>query len=123
MTTKGDELTGEMHAGVLAFFVVDVNGDVLGVSGGPVGEFDAFEVGGEDVVGFSGRNALGEFTVVVGEDLPADFVGLVGGAADFDSHAVDGTIIRPPHGAGNQSIGLFILVLRSGAKNIRAEAE
>ena len=110
-----------MHPSVLALFAVDVDSHILGVGGSAVGKFDAFQVGRENVVGFSGGDALGEFAVVVGVDLPADFLGLVGGAADFDLHSVERAVIRTPDGSGNKRVGL--LVLGRGTEKSRAEAK
>ena len=70
-----------MQASVLAFFAVDVNGDFLGqMQGLAIVGFDMLQIGGEDVVGFSGRKALGEFAAMIGIDLP--FGLFVFGAAD-----------------------------------------
>lgn len=83
-----------MQSSVFAFVVVDVDSDFFDqVNRLALGGFDAFEVGGEDVVGFADGNALGEFSHVVGIDLPLGF--LIFGAADFYSDAIDGMIVRP----------------------------
>jgi len=68
---------GQVQAGILAFFVIDVDGDFLGeMQGLAVGGLEAFQVGPEDVVGLACGNALGKLAMMVGVDLPADFLGL-----------------------------------------------
>ena len=72
-----------MQAYILAFFAVDVNGDFLRQTQGlAVGGFDVLQIGTEDVVGFSGGKALGEFSVMIGIDLP--FRLFIFGAADLE---------------------------------------
>src|SRR5579863_561038 len=101
-------LIGQVQAGILALVVIDVDRHFLGqVEGFAVGGLEVFEVGPENVVGFTGRNALGEFTVMVGVEFPADFAGFVGGTANFNRHAVDGLIVRTPDRAEDDRVGLF----------------
>lgn len=96
-----------MQSRILAFIIINVDCHFLiKVQRGAVGEFDAFEVGGEDVVIFAGGDALREFAIVVGVHLPADFLGLVFGAADLYFDAVDGLIIGSPDGAEDEGIRL-----------------
>ena len=94
-----------MQSGVFAFVVVDVDGNFLDqVQGLAVGRLEVLQVRREDVVGFPGGNALGEFAHVVGIDFPLRF--LVFRAADLYGDAVDRTIVGAPDGAGDQSVGL-----------------
>src|SRR5580700_12249235 len=94
-----------MQTSVFAFVVIDVDGNFLDqAQGAAVGGLEAFEIGGEDVVGFADGNPLGELPAMIRIDLPADFLGFVGGATDFHENAIDFTIVRAPHGSGDQSI-------------------
>jgi len=96
-----------MQASVFAFVVIDVDGNFLDqTQGAAVSGLKALEVGGEDVVGIADGNPLGKLSAVIGIDLPADFLGFIGGAADFHGNAIDFTIIRAPDGSGDQSVGL-----------------
>src|SRR5579872_2345429 len=95
---------GEMHSGIFALVVIDVNGDVGGVERLSIGRFHVLEIGAEDVVGLSGWNPLGEFAVMIGINLPLRL--LVFGAANFYGNAVNGSAVRSPDGAENQCIRL-----------------
>src|SRR5580692_2003508 len=102
-----------MQAGVFAFVVVDVDGDFFDqAQRAAVGGFQAFEVGGEDVVGVAGRNALGELAHVVGVDLPLRF--FVFGAADFYEDAIDRVVVWSPDGAGDDRVVGLSLGRRGG---------
>jgi hypothetical protein len=106
-----------VQSGVFALVVVDVHFDFLGQAKlSAVGKFQAFRIGGKNVVGFACRNALGELARVVGVLIPADFVGLVGSAANFHSDAVDGAIVGPPDRAEDEGVRL-VRFLRSGMQN------
>src|SRR5271157_425089 len=100
-----------------------MHGDFLSVCWGAVGEFDAFEVGGDDVVGFTSRDSLGKFTAVVGVKFPADFLGFIGGAADLHSYAVHGMIVRSPDRAEDEGVGLAGFDLLSGRVQKWGQAE
>ncbi len=62
------------------------------------------EVGRHYIVGLAGGNPLGEFAGMIGSDFPLGL--LVRHAADLDVDAKDGAIVRPPHRAKNQGIGI-----------------
>jgi len=100
-----------MQAGVFALVVVDVNGGVLSVDGLAIGRFDAFKVRRKNVVGFSSGNALSELAMMVGIDIPADFLGLVGGTANLDVDSVDGAIVGAPDRTSDQRVGLVVGLL------------
>src|ERR1017187_4660962 len=107
-----------MQSAVFAFIVINMNGDFLDEANGlAVGGFPAFEIGGEDVVGLAGRNALGKFAHVIGNDLPAGLLGFIGSAADFHRDAVHGMIVRTPDRSGNESVGLAF-GLRGGEESL-----
>ena len=94
-----------MQAGVFAFIVVDMDGDILDEAELPaVGSFESLEVGSKDVVRIADRHALGEFPVMVGIHFPADFVGLVLAATNLDRNAIDWMVVRSPYGASNESV-------------------
>jgi len=94
-----------MQSGVFALVVVDVDGDFLNQAERlAVGGFDAFQVGGKNVIGFADGNPLGEFSHVVGINFPLGF--FVFGAANFYGNAIHGMIVRAPDGAGDESVGL-----------------
>ena len=111
-----------MQSGVFAFVIIDVDGNFLDQAQRPaVSGFEAFEVGGEEVVGLAGRNALGELAHVVGVDLPLRL--LVFGGADFYEDAVDGMIVGSPNRAGDNSIVVLGLGRRGSAEIVgRAES-
>jgi hypothetical protein len=118
-----ERLTGKVQSGIFAFFVVDMDFDFLGQTElGAVGKFQVFGISGKNVVGFAGGNTLGEFTVMVRVLFPTDFLGLIGGAADFHPDAVDGTIVRAPDCTEDQSIGLPRL-LWSGSEGASTDTE
>ena len=99
-----------MQAYILAFFAVDVNGDALRQTQGlAIGGFDVLQIGSEDVVGFSGGQSLGEFSVVIGLDLP--FRLLIFGTADQHGNAVDRAVVWPPHGSDDHGIGFLFFFL------------
>ena len=94
-----------MQSSVFAFIVINVDGDVFDETQRPaVRRLQAFKVGGKDVVGFAGGNALGELAEVVGIDFPLGL--LVLGAADFHHDPKNGMIVRTPDRAGDESIRL-----------------
>jgi hypothetical protein len=96
-----------MQADVLALVIVDMDGDFLDeMDGLAIGRFESFQVSPEDVIGFAGRNALGEFAHVIGVDLPASFIGFVLSLSDLHSNAVHRAIIGAPDGPGDQSVRL-----------------
>ena len=112
----------EVEADVLALVVVDVDGYFFDqVEGLAVAGLVAFEVGPDDVFGFFGGETLLELAVVVGVDLPADFLGLVGGFADFDSHAVDGPIVWAPDGSDDYCKRFLFRALGSSKAVLRTE--
>lgn len=97
----------EMEADVLALVVVDVDGNFLNqVDGLAISRFEAFQIGPENVIGFAGRYPLGEFTHVIGVDLPASFIGFVFSLPDLHSDSVHRTIIGSPNGSGDQGVRL-----------------
>src|SRR5579859_1440322 len=113
-----------MQSGVFAFIVINVNRDILGDRMGSVGEFHAFEVGREDVVGFTSRHALGELAVVVGIHLPTDLLGLVLGAAHFYTDAVDGPIVWTPYRSNDEGVRLLrVGVTLGGTEHSGGQAE
>ena len=104
----------EVEADVLALIIVDVHRDFLDqVEGLAITGLVAFEIGPDDVFGFFCGQALLKLPVMVGVDLVADFLGLVGRFANFDGDAVDGSIIRTPHGADDHCERLFLRMLSS----------
>src|SRR5579859_2379713 len=116
LTICGDgNLVRQVDSGVFALIVINVNRDFLGMERLAVNGFDALEIGGQDVLGLAGRNALGELAIVVGENLPADFLGLVDGAPDLYPYAVERAVVGSPDRAGDEGIGLVpILILALG---------
>src|SRR5450432_2396215 len=97
-----------MQSSVLAFIVINVDGDFLDQTQRlAVGGFVTLKVGPENVVGFAGENALGELAIVIGIELPLGF--LILGTADLHGHAVDGMVVRPPDRPKDQCVGLFRL--------------
>src|SRR5271166_609928 len=107
-----------MQSGVFAFVVINVDGDFLDqAQRAAVGGLETLEVGGENVVGIAGGNALGELAHVVGVDFPADFFGFVLGAADFHGDTIDRMVVGSPDRAGNESVWLT-LGRRSGEKPV-----
>src|SRR2546423_5938321 len=100
-----------MQAGVDAFFAEDVEGDFLRQAQRlAIKGFHVFQIGGKDVIGVAGRNALSEFSVVVGVDFPLRF--LIFGTADLDWDTVDGMVVRSPDGSGDQGVGLLFVFCR-----------
>src|SRR3974390_2370348 len=97
----------QMQAYILALVVIDVDGVFLDeVDGLAIGRFEAFQIGPENVIGFTGRDALGEFAHVIGVDLPPSFIGFVFSLSDLHSDAINGAIIRAPDGPGDQGVRL-----------------
>src|SRR5690349_3192946 len=104
---RGDgNLVRQVDSGVLALVAINVNRDLLGMDRLAISGFDALEIGGQDVLSLAGRDALSEFAIVVGENLPADFLGLVGRASDLHPDSVDGAVVGPPDRARDEGIGL-----------------
>jgi hypothetical protein len=101
-----------VEADVLALVVVDVDCDLfdemerLAVFG-----LIAFEIGPNDVFHFFGGQALLELAAMVGVDLIAGFVGLVGRSTNFDGNAVDRVIVGAPNGADDYCERLFLGML------------
>src|SRR3974390_709172 len=105
-----------MQSGVGALIEINMDGDFFDqMKGLAVDRFDALEIGGNDVVRFASRNALGELAHVVGMEFPTDLVWLVFAAAGSDSDSVDGMVVGPPDGPYDQSVRLAF-GLRSGLK-------
>ena len=104
-----------MQSGVLALFVEDVDFHFFRQAElSAVGKLHAFEIGGEYVVGFPGGNALGEFAVMVGVLIPANFFRLVGGTPNSYVHTVDGKVVGTPDRTEDERVGL--LLLRGGGQ-------
>ena len=114
-----------MQTGVFPLVVEDMHGNFLGqVQRLAVGGLETFEVGREDVVGLAGGNALGKLTVMVGVEFPAHFAGFVLGTANLDPDTIHRTIIRPPDGTEDESVGLpRFRVLCGGTQKWQAQAE
>jgi hypothetical protein len=92
---------------VLALVFIDVHGNFFDQAKLlAVGSLEALEICGQDVVGFSGGEALFEFPVVVGEHLPPNFAGLVFSAANFYGNAIHRAIVRAPYGSDDYGIRL-----------------
>src|ERR1700722_4948216 len=97
-----------MQTGVLAFVVINVDGYFLGQVQRPaVDEFEAFEIGPENVVGLAGGYALGEFAVVIGIQFPPNFLGLIAGSPDLHSNPVKGMIVWSPDCSKDEGVGFF----------------
>ena len=97
----------QVKAGIFPLIIVNMNGDILKqVERPPVGGLEVLQIGGQDVVGFPGGNAHGEFTVMVGIEFPLGL--LVFGAADFYEYAVDWAVVRTPDRSRDQSVGLVV---------------
>src|SRR5690349_11984768 len=110
-----------MQAGIFAFVAVNVNDDILNeVQGLAVGGLEVFQIGGKDVVGFSGRNTQGEFTVMVGIEFPLGL--LVFGAADFYEYAINRAIVGTPDRTGDQGVGLVVGPLSREQVFLKAKA-
>src|SRR5258707_15233798 len=76
----------------------------------------ALQVARNYIVGLTGGNSLGEFTGVVGIDLPLGL--LVRHAANIHFYTIDGTIIRSPDGPENEGVGIFWFeLLGRGSRN------
>jgi hypothetical protein len=96
-----------VQADVLAFVVVDVDGNFLDeVERLAVGWLETLEIGPENVVGLARRQALLKFAVVVGINFPARLIGLVFAAPDLDGDSIYGSVVRAPHGPDNHSVWL-----------------
>jgi hypothetical protein len=96
-----------VEADVLAFVVVDVDGNFLDeVERLAVGWLEVLEIGPKNVVGLTRRQALLKFPVVVGIDFPARLIGLVFAAPDLDGDSIHWSVVRAPHGPDNHSVGL-----------------
>src|ERR1017187_9454663 len=94
-----------MQSSVFAFIVINVHRHFLNQSKRlAIGRLEAFEIDRENVVGFAGRDTLGEFAQVVGINVPLRL--LVFGPADFHRDAINRMVVRTPDRAGDQSIGL-----------------
>src|SRR5216684_487260 len=85
--------------------------------------FHTFNVSPYEVVGFAGRNPLGEFTDMIGSQFPPWL--LVTRTADLDLYSIDGVIVRPPDGAENKSvaIGGLQFLRRWSAKDWRRDRQ
>src|SRR5216684_3332959 len=85
--------------------------------------FHTFNVSPYEVVGFAGRNPLGEFTDMIGSQFPPRL--LVTRTADLDLYSKEGMIVRPPDGAENQSIAIrgFQFLRRWSAKDWRRDRQ
>ena len=95
-----------MEAGVFAFVIVDVYFHFADlVQRLAVGSLHAFQIRGQDVIGFAGRDALSEFSAMVGVDLPLGFFVL--SAANLDRDAVDWPFVRAPDRTENQGVLFF----------------
>jgi hypothetical protein len=98
-----------MQSGVFAFLAIDMNGYLLGeMHGLAVSRLKVLEISRKDVFDFTRGHALGEFAPVVGVDLPTDFLRLIGLAADFHRYAIDGPVIRTPHGPGDHGVRFIV---------------
>src|SRR3979490_514451 len=86
-----------------------------------IGGLEILKVGPDHVVGLACGDPLSELAAMVGVELP--FCVFVLGAPDLYFHAEDWTVVRPPNGTKDQSIGLvrFYLFLSSPEKISRAE--
>ncbi len=109
-----------MQTDIDALIIFNVDGNFLDQTQRfSIEGLELFEVGRDHVIGVAGRNALGKLSDVIGIKLP--FGLLVASAANLDLHAIDGMIVRPPHGPENKSIGLVGSKLRSCSGSGRAE--
>lgn len=91
----------QTHIHALIIFYVDCD-RLLEVQRPAISGFDAFKIGGDDVIGFAGGNALGEFTGVIGIEFPVRL--FAWGAVNLDFDTVDGMIVGSPDGAENKGI-------------------
>ena len=112
----------EVEAYILALVVVDVDSDFFDqVEGLAVFGLVAFEIGPHNVFGFFRGKALLELAVMVGVDLVADFLGLVGGFTNFDGNTVDRPIVGAPNRANDYRERLFLGTLSSKKGILRTE--
>lgn len=113
---------GQMEANILTLVFVDVYRDFLNqVKGLAVGGFQVLQISGENVIGLTGRNALGKLAHVIGVDLPTDFLRLICAFADSHDNTVHGVIIGSPNGSGDQGVGLASGFLGSEQAALRTE--
>jgi hypothetical protein len=117
-----------MKADILALVVVDMDGDLLNqVEGLAVGGFEILQIGPENVVGLAGWQALFEFAVVVGVDLPSRLVRLVFATTDLYCDSIHRSIIGSPHCPYDHGvrfpIGFLSMELASPGTEIRQENE
>ena len=65
-----------------------------------------------NIVGRAGRDALGELTTVIGNQVPTGMLLAVRMDCDFD--AIDRTVVRPVSRTGNQTIMSFGILFLCG---------
>src|SRR5450432_4091995 len=99
-----------MQADVFPFIVFDLDGNLrLGLA------FGSLDVGLDDVVLPAWGNSLRKLTSLVRHEVPLGF--LAGNAVDRDGNSRDWTVVRPPHGPGNQGVVFgYGVLLRFGAR-------
>jgi hypothetical protein len=96
-----------VEADVLAFVVVDVDGNLLDeVEGLAVDWLEVLEIGPENVVILTRGQALLKLAVVVGVDFPARFIRLVFATADLHRDPIHWPVVGSPHGSDNHSVRL-----------------
>lgn len=96
-----------MQSGLFALIAKDVNGDLLDQAQDlAIVRLEALKIGPNNVFSIAGGNALRELAHVVRIKLPPDFVGLIGGTANFYCDAVYRTIVGTPDGSGDEGVRL-----------------
>jgi hypothetical protein len=100
-------LVCQVQADVLAFIVIDVDGNLLDeVEGFSIGRLEILEIGPENVVILARRQALFKLAAVIRIDFPSRLIGLVFAAPDFDVNSIHRSVVRAPHGPDNYSVRL-----------------
>jgi len=113
-----------MQTNIDALIVFHVNGNLLsGVQGFSIRRLEPLEVSPDHVVGFAGAEALGELTLMVGNQFPARLAGFVLSAPDFHPDAVDGAIVWSPNGAKDQGVRLTRFEFLLGCGGVGNERE
>jgi len=113
-----------MQTNVYTLVILYVDGDLLcQMQGVSILSFHTFNISPYEVVGFAGRNPLGKFADMIGSQFPLRL--LVTRTADLDLYSIEGVIVRPPHGAENQSIAIRGLqfLRRGSAKDWRRDRQ
>src|SRR5580700_1163844 len=99
-----------MQTSIDSLIPVYVHRDLFPLDGVTIFGFNALQVGPDHVVLFSRRNPLRELATVIRILFPARF--FLALAANLDLHSVNRMIVWTPHCAEDQSVRLFMYVLR-----------